>query len=1425
MAGAFIQDPSSIAAGRDLVHPPQMDLAESIDSSLNADDADAEPADAAGWQQFVEREIASSRGAYVLKPEFMLGHFRAERQTAGDYAGRELLELVQNAADAAMEVGGGGRVRVEISRQGLLVANTGQGFRKGGVRSLMTVHASDKPGRKAKLIGAKGLGFRALLNWSGQPIVSSGTLEIAFSAERAAAVVEGMAANDAGIARICDGEEKTPVPILAFPAIGNILDRHVKGSALALLTRARELRANGFDTVVAAPFDHTQSFDRSLKQASEFTPTFLLFVEALAEIEILVEGMPPIRWSRTSRGIDKYDLDVDVGGATSRQSWICRRSQGGLPATKGRPSGNFELAYALRTDIPNSSGLLHSYFPTSIPLPFPGVFHATLELDSNRKAFGANSDVNELVLGELAKFFAASVADLTKSGTIKNALDFLTRSDRFSDALQAFEAAVYREARTLPLVPTLRGGRAPAAIIQVGPADYEKYLSTRMFGRLAKCRDRGERETLGRLGVETLAPAAVVKILVKADLTIEERARAIVGIASALEAKYHDRRLLLDQRQRPLRSINTAFPPSVAGKRLPVLPNWARAKFILPELWQAIVRRAEGKTLGDKVRSLAGFGISEYSADSVMASVRAQASAALSRRRQDADEIQRDLLRTLHQLYAPSNRQPTGAINVRCRDGRWRDAREAHLSAEYGVIGRINEALFWTMPGYLVAGAELNGLDPAEENLSEFLLWLGVHRWPRAETGPVPIALRPEVLKALPETISVHDATYRQLLKRSDIVWGQNFQVDCSMIVGLEKILSTAESDAILAWLAFDKRFDPAAPYTFVTSGKGRKNSSANFRPFGEPLPDMVRVAIAHSPWLACRDGGRHPPRDTMIHPGSLAEIFNVPRPAVLESEQKFGLTQQLWRRGLEHARVPYGLSDLTTKQVISLLHTLCDRNLRAEIVRRLYLQILELEHFETKDAAAEIQTFLANGRVQVHRRHVREWVAPHRALYADNSSFPLAAREHLALIDLPPRRNSGDVLARFGVQALGKQDFALAITQVEEETGHLALLLKAALDGARPYVRALRRANSNDTARLRKFDALRLRIARSAAIEVTISGEKIAATLEPWTHVLQGDLLTVAIEAHRQPTQLAALAHEAIADGIAEFFDIQGGAEFLKLLSADDAELRRLLLLRMLPNMADEEIDELLVEAGAAEEDYEPVRVDPAMLALGPSPPSRPPPPQNGSPPVPDLAASTTDIAYPAKPAALDALKLPTANVGTTWPVGTTMPTSPGIRVAGVTGPIAGTANHDPSRASDAESWALMFELSEGRFPLDVAHLQGRDAYGCDCLSFKTKEDLELFKANPMQTELVARFVETKSGTVHLTTSEVAAAVKRADRYFIYRVEFYSGARDFAELTIVKNPLSQTSSLVTQCELRIDTVASRERYRLTPADFAPPTT
>lgn len=66
---------------------------------------------------------------YVVDPNRLIADFRGERDITRDYEGREPLELFQNAADAARQNNSEGRVRIEISRDSLVVANIGHPFR------------------------------------------------------------------------------------------------------------------------------------------------------------------------------------------------------------------------------------------------------------------------------------------------------------------------------------------------------------------------------------------------------------------------------------------------------------------------------------------------------------------------------------------------------------------------------------------------------------------------------------------------------------------------------------------------------------------------------------------------------------------------------------------------------------------------------------------------------------------------------------------------------------------------------------------------------------------------------------------------------------------------------------------------------------------------------------------------------------------------------------------------------------------------------------------------------------------------------------------------------------------------------------------------------------------------------------------------
>ena len=119
----------------------------------------------------------------------------------------------------------------------------------------------------------------------------------------------------------------------------------------------------------------------------------------------------------------------------------------------------------------------------------------------------------------------------------------------------------------------------------------------------------------------------------------------------------------------------------------------------------------------------------------------------------------------------------------------------------------------------------------------------------------------------------------------------------------------------------------------------------------------------------------------------------------------------------------------------------------------------------------------------------------------------------------------------------------------------------------------------------------------------------------------------------------------------------------------------------------------------------------------------------------------------------------------------------------------------------------------------MPVANLVGSGAFGCDCLTFNLADDREAFKQDTQRVDLIARFIEAKSGSVKFTPNEWKKAGEVGERYFVYRVSFDSGKRDRARLTIVRNPTAQRSALRTIYELLIDDVLDSASFELTPAE------
>ena len=285
------------------------------------------------------------------------------------YADAWLVELAQNAADAARAAGRPGRLHIDVAggedlaggEPGvgeLRVANTGAPLDAAGVTALASVRASAKRD-DAGSVGRFGVGFTAVLPLSAAPRLLSTGGGVAFSAERTAAEVAALAGPAAELAR----RDEPPV--------------------LRLLWPTDEAPAEGFDTEVRLPLRPGVDGAALLAQARAGAPDLLLVLPDLAEIavagvpvrraecgdgEVLVGGR---RWRLTRRtgSLAAEDAAAQATEQRSRRDWtVCWA----LPLTDGRPD-------------PLTEDVLHAPTATAERLGLPARLIAPLPLEPDRR--------------------------------------------------------------------------------------------------------------------------------------------------------------------------------------------------------------------------------------------------------------------------------------------------------------------------------------------------------------------------------------------------------------------------------------------------------------------------------------------------------------------------------------------------------------------------------------------------------------------------------------------------------------------------------------------------------------------------------------------------------------------------------------------------------------------------------------------------------------------------------------------------------------------------------------------------------------------------------------------------------------------------------------------------------------------------------
>jgi hypothetical protein len=398
----------------------------------------------------------------------------AEEDAAlGGYRDRLVIELAQNAADAASGDGGaGGRLLLRLDGEQLTAANTGRPLDADGVQALSTLRASAKRDDLGS-VGRFGVGFAAVLAVTDEPLVASRTGAVGWSAARTREEVGQVPALAEELAR-----RGGQVPVLRLPYPSDAEP------------------PPGFDTVVVLPL-RAGARRVAERLLDEVDAGLLLMLPALAEVAVEVDGV-----RRTFRAADLDVRSVEATGRLDPQLLADR-------PTEERAARQWWVRWA----APLPAGtlpVLHAPTPTDEPLDLPALLLGSFPLAPDRRHV-APGPLRDFLVQRAADAYAELVAGVTGPDAVLALVPGPVGAGPLDAELR--RAIVER----LADAPVLPGGRRPGDAVAVDGLPEAAYPAlAEVLPGLLPPEWAGRRE-LDRLGVRRMRLADLVDDLAALD--------------------------------------------------------------------------------------------------------------------------------------------------------------------------------------------------------------------------------------------------------------------------------------------------------------------------------------------------------------------------------------------------------------------------------------------------------------------------------------------------------------------------------------------------------------------------------------------------------------------------------------------------------------------------------------------------------------------------------------------------------------------------------------------------------------------------------------------------------------------------------------------------------------------------------------------
>jgi hypothetical protein len=998
--------------------------------------------------------VETQRRNYREQSSRMVSDYNRERQLVGEYNGRQILEMLQNADDEGSDAV---LIRLDEESGILTIANQGHPFTVDGFESLMLANLSTKT--KLKYIGNKGLGFRSIVNWAHQVTIDSGTVSVTFSEAIARQTFEQLF-DDTERTRILQrrnmSEEAVPVAFLAVPEFA---DRTRSGWTTEISIHYRPEFLGGIQ-----------------EQLANVEAKCLLFLNHINDIIIVREGGE----TRLHRKL--ADDAVSIDGET----WTIRSDEGPLPeqyqnADKAEQEC-YSLKLALSTGLRDGADTLYTFFPTKVNLDLPMVIHGTFDLDSSRNQL-IDSPRNRFLLTKLVQLIVDTARSLREHGSDPW---IQVRGLRYRDSNPVlkelgFYQHIEERVRQLDIFPCVDGRyRQASEVYYLGDAFSELVLLAGCGAEFPGLAYPGEENLLHRNKYRKVAEVSkfteavnlLSACLLEHDLKHRVTLISILCNEKELVGSYS---LLVNNQNELIDAATDAYTPLTAGVGDFVIPGFVNIDFMSNVLFEQLVARL-GADSGEKARDLQRrlksiTTIHSYEPAQVIRSIIRGATAAQGRQDANAQQIIGEmvsaLLANFSVLGEPAALPPDVSVRLLNADLEVADARELFLSHSYPT-GVHTERLFAQVyqPGQFLAappvfGPAVSSTDPAL--LERLFLWLGVNRFVRYM--PVKSGSRLEeyveyVFSVVGEPTSYRDASLGCLAIDEPIL--------AAMLEGAMK------REELVEWLIRDpdarKRLEldnnDVFAYSKVNENKGTHNHRLAHKP--SYLHFQLHRAALFNGFLLDGDV----PAADLVNPFT----FDFAASGLAGSG--------VGRREIETVMSRLGAKDrfdqLPLEAVAGILRRLPECDPQGTRTQRIYR--LALTHYDrhTQAIPPDVPLFAYMG--QEGKYHPQSAV-----YYSDNIRLPRKIVNRYPVFDFPRRGGGEKVAAFFGVSSLNEIPINVhGRLPVPALTEALAAMLKEKL----PFVLAYRIHGLQNNRKAEAARLARLAIVLCTDITCEVGGE-----------------------------------------------------------------------------------------------------------------------------------------------------------------------------------------------------------------------------------------------------------------------------------------------------------------------------------------------